>query len=450
MGAIFAIGSIGVLLNNGIMVGCFQYFFYDQGLLKESFLTIWIHGTLEISAIVIAGAAGITMGLGLVFPGTLTRLQAFQISARRGLKIMLGIVPIFILAGFIEGYLTRYTDTPDWVRAVFILICLSFVLIYFVWYPWRLARKGFKNSLGDTSLPPTRKQTLSFDRILSSGEVFAGALSIFKAHSKPLLLTSLAASVIFCGLVFPTANELPAVILPDQSDFVLGFTLIRQYFFNMDAPFMMLINIFIYSIMAYTSLTILQRHAEQSTSLETDTKSSTTAHYLANFFKVMLAVILLQLLLMFPGRLAILLWIFVAPPILLWAYIMFKESKNAFSAANRSIQLIANKYGQMLGVILLFTAIGLLLYGMLDTVFVWFFYDILSWNLLLEAEGQEHFGSVFNAFASVFVLCVIFSFTLLGFGLFYYSLQEIQDAPSLHRRIQSIGVKRQIQGLERA
>ena len=93
------------MLSNGIMVGAFQYFFYDQGLLRESFLTIWTHGTLEIAAIIIAGAAGMTMGKGLIFPGTLSRLQAFQISARRGLKIMIGIAPIIILAGFIEGYL---------------------------------------------------------------------------------------------------------------------------------------------------------------------------------------------------------------------------------------------------------------------------------------------------------------------------------------------------------
>ena len=74
-----------------------------KGLFVESFLTIWIHGTLEISAIIIAGAAGLTMGKGLVFPGTFRRIQAFQRSARRGLKIMVGIFPIFVVAGFIEG-----------------------------------------------------------------------------------------------------------------------------------------------------------------------------------------------------------------------------------------------------------------------------------------------------------------------------------------------------------
>ena len=65
----FAVGAVVQLVRNGVMLGVFQYFFYDQGIFAESFLTIWIHGALEISAIVIAGGAGITHGGGFAFPG---------------------------------------------------------------------------------------------------------------------------------------------------------------------------------------------------------------------------------------------------------------------------------------------------------------------------------------------------------------------------------------------
>ncbi|MEL7222778.1 MAG: stage II sporulation protein M, partial [Bacteroidota bacterium] len=133
MGVFLGVGSIVILISNAVMVGCFQYFFIQQGLFWDSFLTIWIHGTIEISAIVIATAAGITMGHGPAFPGTYTRLQAFQQSARRGAKIMLGTVPLFIIAGFLEGYLTRQTELSPYFRGAFILICLLFVLFYFWW-----------------------------------------------------------------------------------------------------------------------------------------------------------------------------------------------------------------------------------------------------------------------------------------------------------------------------
>ena len=109
IGAIYGVGTIAILIRNGVMVGAFQYFFIERGLFWESFLTIWIHGTLEISAIIIAGAAGLTMGRGLAFPGTFSRLRSFQQSAKRGLKILIGIAPIFIIAGFIEGF----HDSPD-------------------------------------------------------------------------------------------------------------------------------------------------------------------------------------------------------------------------------------------------------------------------------------------------------------------------------------------------
>jgi uncharacterized membrane protein SpoIIM required for sporulation len=129
------------LLRNGVMLGCFQYFFYDHGLLWQSFLAIWIHGTLEISAIIVAGAAGITMGNGWLFPKTFSRFESFKRGARRGAKIVIGTVPIFITAGFFESFVTRHTELPDFVRLLIILLSLCFVITYYVVYPNMRAKK---------------------------------------------------------------------------------------------------------------------------------------------------------------------------------------------------------------------------------------------------------------------------------------------------------------------
>ena len=134
-GIFTSIGSAYMILKNGIMLGCFQYFFYDYGLFKESFLTVWIHGTLEISAIIVAGAAGITMGNGWLFPGTYSRIVSFRRSAKRGMKIVVGTIPIFIIAGFLESFVTRHTELPDVVRVAIILLSLSFVIFYYILYP---------------------------------------------------------------------------------------------------------------------------------------------------------------------------------------------------------------------------------------------------------------------------------------------------------------------------
>ena len=139
-GLFTSIASAYILIKNGIMIGCFQYFFYDRGLLREPFLTIWIHGTLEISAIIVAGAAGITMGNGWLFPGTYSRIVSFRRSAQRGMKIVIGTIPIFIIAGFLESYITRHTEFPDFVRAAIILLSLSFVIFYYVIYPKKISK----------------------------------------------------------------------------------------------------------------------------------------------------------------------------------------------------------------------------------------------------------------------------------------------------------------------
>lgn len=135
IGMFTSFGTGFILFNNGIMLGAFQTFFFQHDLLKESLLAIWLHGTLEISAIIIAGSAGIALGNGWLFPGTYSRLESLRRSAKRGLKIVVGTVPVFIIAGFIEGFLTRQTHLPDALRLSVILLSLTFVLYYYIYLP---------------------------------------------------------------------------------------------------------------------------------------------------------------------------------------------------------------------------------------------------------------------------------------------------------------------------
>lgn len=134
-GLFTSFGTGFVLFQNGVMVGSFQTFFYQQDLLGESMLAIWLHGTLEIWAIIVAGAAGLSLGNGWFFPGTYSRLESFKRGAVRGLKIVVGTVPVFIMAGFIEGFLTRHTHVPDALRLGIILASLAFIIYYYLYLP---------------------------------------------------------------------------------------------------------------------------------------------------------------------------------------------------------------------------------------------------------------------------------------------------------------------------
>jgi uncharacterized membrane protein SpoIIM required for sporulation len=140
-GVAFSLGTALILIFNGIMLGAFQYFFFQQGVLIESMLVIWIHGTIEISSIVIAGAAGIVMGNSILFPKTYTRLESFKRGANKGLKMVIGIVPLFIIAGFLESFVTRLTEMPAFLKLFIILGSASFMVFYFWIYPAQLGKK---------------------------------------------------------------------------------------------------------------------------------------------------------------------------------------------------------------------------------------------------------------------------------------------------------------------
>jgi uncharacterized membrane protein SpoIIM required for sporulation len=139
-GIFFSFGTGVLLFYNGIMLGAFQYFFYQKGLLLSSFLTIWIHGTLEISSIVLAGGAGLVMGHAFAFPGTYSRSASLIRGAREGVKMVLALVPIFVVAGFLESYVTRLTEMPAWGKWSIILASACFIGWYFVYYPVKVNR----------------------------------------------------------------------------------------------------------------------------------------------------------------------------------------------------------------------------------------------------------------------------------------------------------------------
>lgn len=137
-GIIVGVGTLLILMYNGIMLGSFQYYFHTHGLLWESVRTIWIHGTIEISVIVIAGCAGLVLGTGILFPGTYSRLLSFQRGMKDGLKILASTIPFFVIAGFLESFVTRYTQMPDALSLVIILGSLTLVIYYYVYLPIKL------------------------------------------------------------------------------------------------------------------------------------------------------------------------------------------------------------------------------------------------------------------------------------------------------------------------
>jgi uncharacterized membrane protein SpoIIM required for sporulation len=146
LGVFGGLGTGYVLMENGIMVGSFQYMFVKEDVFWESVRGIWIHGAMEIFAIVIEGAAGFILGASILFPKTFSRMTSFKRGVKIGVKILISTFPFTIAAGFLEGYVTRYSNVmPNWLSIGIILSTLSLISFYYLIYPFIVNRKAKLN-----------------------------------------------------------------------------------------------------------------------------------------------------------------------------------------------------------------------------------------------------------------------------------------------------------------
>jgi len=140
-GLLFSVGTLYLLFTNGLMLGVFEQMFFSHGIGMQSILVIFIHGTLEISAVVIAGAAGMVMGNAMLFPKTHSRMYSFKQGAKDGVKIIISLIPVFIVAALFESYVTRHTEMPVFMSIVILSASLAFILWYYAAYPRKVYRR---------------------------------------------------------------------------------------------------------------------------------------------------------------------------------------------------------------------------------------------------------------------------------------------------------------------
>ena len=102
---------------------------------------------MEIFGIVIEGAAGFILGASILFPQTYSRMVSFKRGMRDGIKIVISTFPFTIAAGFLEGYVTRYSDVMPNYLALFIIIgTLCIISYYYLIYPFKVQKKIINTS----------------------------------------------------------------------------------------------------------------------------------------------------------------------------------------------------------------------------------------------------------------------------------------------------------------
>ena len=117
-GFLFGLGTFYIVGLNGLMLGAIFAFTAQHGLDGGLFRFIVAHGCVELSVMVISGAAGAAVGEALIRPTTHGRAQSFQIAALRTSKVIIACVVLLIGCGFIEGYISPNPDFPLWTRLI--------------------------------------------------------------------------------------------------------------------------------------------------------------------------------------------------------------------------------------------------------------------------------------------------------------------------------------------
>jgi uncharacterized membrane protein SpoIIM required for sporulation len=432
MGCFFSIGALFRLIYNGIMLGAFQYFFIERGLFIESFLTVWQHGTLEISCIIIAGAAGITLGKGLLFPGTYSRTQSFKISAFRGLKIFIGIAPIIVLAAFIESFFTRFTELNDYVRLMVILFSLAFVLIYFVWYPWFLAKRHKMPLFKTDKVTFKQEPVFDFSGIMTADEMMGTAFRYIMQHKVWIMLMTMGIALVHSSLAL-------------ADDIVNGFdgqdSAINNIFQTDTLNLHFFCGLFTLTIMQYVTILRIYKLSGQP--------------YAPGFmpkFKLFCASFIIALLLLgvtyLNPLLAIIIIVGFAPFASLAVYQGYAEHR-FLPFIGGTIPLLAGSWGKLLwnsAKIFIFLAIFFLL---LNTPLINGYLQSLYMGFGKDTVVSHRIHLFMVTFANILLFALFYVFQIVTSAISYYAYLETTTAKSLKQRIEKFGKRNIIFGFEK-
>lgn len=439
MGILFGVGTGFILIRNGVMLGVFQYFFIARGLTQDSVLTIWMHGAPEISSIVLAGAAGLTMGRGLLFPNTYHKQEAFIVSARKGITIMMAITPIIIFAAFIESFVTRYTEVPDLLRALIILSMLGAIIYYFVVYPIRRFKGHDIKALIEDQVPSSSQYDVDLSVIKSNGDIYSDVVRLIGKYFNRILITALSVGIVYAGILLivfgmgiSEISYIPYISLPWYLEILIGHFYYIDLFFNLsDFPILFLINAITFGTLGVAIVCQVKLHLDHD-------QSSFIRLFWKNAYKGILLGLITMPMFFIVAPWPFFFLIFVLP-IMLWSLVVsIMEEVNPIIALKRIFQRSGN-YWSLVGLYLIMLLTSFVFFLILNSSMKYLVMEMLGWFMPVQNEIYE------MAIGALLALIVLMGMTFAGFLLInayvlhYFSSKEKSEANNLLELIEEIG-----------
>lgn len=129
-GALAGLGTLYIMFFNGVMIGVIGTACHRAGMSVPLWSFVSPHGALELPAIFIAGGAGLLLARGVIAPGPLSRRDALAESGSRSIRLLLGVFPLLVIAGLIEGFVSPTPLDPavKFVTGAAMLVLLTFYL----------------------------------------------------------------------------------------------------------------------------------------------------------------------------------------------------------------------------------------------------------------------------------------------------------------------------------
>ncbi len=434
-GLIFSIGSVLVLLYNGLMLSAFQFYFIKRGLFWDLFLAVWLHGTLEISAMVICGAAGIVLGKGIVFPGTFSRTQAFFSSAQRATKIFFSVLPITFAAGIIESFLTRYTQAPDILRLALILISLFFILGYYVYLPWLKKRNGTLRILEAEKVLPEYFAPFEFYQIKKVSEIILDSFSIFRKYAS-FFFSTIFRSVIIITIIGLTINK--DYLLEDIYYTQWSLANLDYYFIaNSGNWFSILMPVLLFYISLQVNYVFYKEITEQ-------TKQSVLSFFewQKENWKKLISAFIVQILfysILSYSTLSFYALFFIVPVQFILSFVIFFPFNKTTRSISAFFTTLKSGVFNLLAVNSAFLLLSLAFFFLISTSIYWLIYEAVTMNLTEEVISSDIVYLIFFLIAITCIVALSFIFFCISQGVYYFSQKERHTAEGLTSQLDNLG-----------
>lgn len=454
-GLFASIGSVFVMIYNGIMVGTFQYFFIERGLFWESFLTIWMHGSLEIPTIVISGAAGMVFGSGLILPGTYGRFRSFLISARRGIKLLIGVIPITIVAGFIESFLTRLTDAPPLVRGIFIFLGFASILYYYVYYPWMKSKRGFRTKDKKDDLAVTTPIEMPVNKIRSVGEMVADTFSTYSLFFGRMAMVATVLSVAYAAyfVFFVYQYTSLGINFVGQtgmfSDQIYQLSRISALY-NLSYNFRLILPaaIVVLTVLSFCGFFVSRFAKNIKIDRHTYGNYSMLPFIKQNYIGILTFSVIFLGLLFVPGGTT---WFIIIPviPFLVMAYVTgIIEQLAPLKALKRTWSMVRQNFSDFFLLHIALSLLASMFIWISSTTIVLFYVQALEMNAIFDGETYSMFTSGVMSFFITVALVLAQPLFFIAYSLFFFRSREISEAPGLMQQIDNVGTQKRLYGLE--